>query len=143
MSVPSPIDTGSPVRRPTADAEEGRLWEHRLHEDIMFNERQNFFLVAQAMLAAAFASALTASHPALGVARIIALSGLLIALVWATVNVRSIHNIKNVHERVLSSLPEFAETYKARRRPMWALKLIGFGIPPLMAGMWIALVVVA
>ena len=31
-----------------------RLWEHGLHEDSAFNERQNYFLVAESMLLVAY-----------------------------------------------------------------------------------------
>lgn len=39
------------------DAEHERLWAFTLHEDGVFNDRQNLFLVAESMLAVAYATA--------------------------------------------------------------------------------------
>src|SRR5207249_1938246 len=43
---------------PLANQEQSRLWDHRLHEDRVFSERQIYFLVAQSMLAVAYATTL-------------------------------------------------------------------------------------
>ncbi len=62
-----------------AAAEAARVWSHGLHEDNMFIQRGNFFLVAQSMLVVAYSGVLAAgSHRApygLTVSRVIAGSG--------------------------------------------------------------------
>jgi hypothetical protein len=65
------------LQEATVDVDQrARLWEHRLHEDSIFNSRQNYFLIAQSMFAIAYATAVVGDHPEVGVSRALALLAL-------------------------------------------------------------------
>jgi hypothetical protein len=44
------------------DAENGRLWEHVLHEDGQLFQRGNFFMLAESLLVVAYSGLLAASE---------------------------------------------------------------------------------
>ena len=97
-----------------ADAQ-NRLWQHRLHEDMIFWQRQNLFLVGESMLTAACVTAL-AGDQALLVARAVAIIGIILTAAWLDGNRRQRYIMGNVHERAMKNLQEFADTYRTRQR---------------------------
>lgn len=91
-----------------------RLWEHRLHEDVIFSERQNFFLLAESVLAVAYTQALATTEPNPVVAVVIGGIALVLTLAWLLVNRRQYAIVGHVQKRAVAHLPEFAETYRTR-----------------------------
>jgi hypothetical protein len=118
--------------------EQSRVWSHRLHEDLIFNDRQNFFLLAQSMLAVAFANALQADHHRVG--QVIAALALVLTVVWTYVAARHRKIVEIVHDRALELLPEFHRTYETRKlRGPSSTKLLAWSVPPAIGVMWVAL----
>ncbi|MFJ8939646.1 hypothetical protein ACIRL0_28680 [Streptomyces sp. NPDC102365] len=68
-------------------AEDGRLWQHTLHENTMLFSRGNLFLVGQSLFAVAYTTLLT-SEQHLVAARVLAAFGLVLALTWLYVGHR-------------------------------------------------------
>jgi LPXTG-motif cell wall-anchored protein len=140
-----------------------RLWAHRLHEDIIFNERQNFFLLAESVLAVAYTEALGSTDPKTGVAIVIAGIALVLTLAWLLVNRRQFAIVALVQRRAVAKLPEFAATYGMRSEAISSTKIpavrftrllgnpltkivaysstkiLAFFVPSLVAVMWLAL----
>jgi hypothetical protein len=122
-----------------------RLWQHRLHEDLLFNERHNFFLVAESLLVVAYSELYDRTAPA----AIVAGAGLLLALVWVYVAARMRAIGLAVHARSCEQLPDFAETW--RLRPRWLTSrawpssgfVFAYVVPVLLAVLWIVLGVAA
>ncbi len=124
------------------EEQRARLWEYRLHEDGLFSERQNFFLVAESMLAVAYTTALTATEPKIGVARIISGIALVLTLTWLWVNKRQYDLVRHVHHIALAELPEFAEVHRTRPTTrISSTKVLAFVVAPLIATMWVILLV--
>ena len=121
---------------------QNRIWNHRLHEDVLFYTRQNYFIVAESMLAVAFAQALSGADPETLLMRVIAAIGFLLTTTWLYVNYRQLGSLKTVHTRAISLLPEFEETYEQRRSRGPAMKdVFAYGVPLLIACMWLTLTI--
>jgi hypothetical protein len=137
--------------------EQNRLWMHRLHEDIILNERQNFFLVAESVFAVAFTEALTSTEPMTFIAVLIACIGFVLTLAWLLVNRRQYRNVQQIQRRAVAFLPEFRATYLDReedivvpegfRRHVTLLvtnplaypstRILVYIVPTLVAAMWL------
>jgi hypothetical protein len=122
--------------------EKNRLWAHRLHEDMILYERHSFVLVTESLLLVASAQLLTA-HQRFAAAAL-AVVGLLVTAAWLRVNGRQRKIIEHVHERAIAALPEFADTYRDRRRArLSSTVILATVIPVLLAAIWTVLLVIA
>jgi hypothetical protein len=121
--------------------EKDRVWAHRLHEDFVLSDRQNFFLVAQALLVVAQAELLTGGER-LGAA-ILAAVGVLLTAVWLYVGLRHHKIIAYVQRRAVTFLPEFADTYEYRPPGPGSTSLFISAVPGLLGVVWIVLFILA
>jgi hypothetical protein len=93
---------------PSFDKEErARLWDLTLHEDEVFNQRHALFLIAEAMLAVTYATALDGGEH--WVAGVIAVMGILLTAAWLYVSVRHNIKLKRVQRRAKAVLPDYRE----------------------------------
>lgn len=114
-----------------------RLWEHGLHEDSVFNERQNYFLVAESMLLVAYATLVSTAEPRMLVARVIASFGVLLTAVWIYVNVRQLYVVRHLRARCIEVIPDYRETYQTRRKwPISSIWLLSYFVPTIIGIMW-------
>jgi hypothetical protein len=117
-----------------------RLWEHRLHEDIIFNERQNFFLLAESVLAVAYTEALASTEPKTVVALVIGGIAFVLTLAWLLVNRRQYAIVRHVHKRAVAYLPDFAQTYGTRPKGrISSTRILASFVPWLVVVMWLVL----
>jgi len=118
------------------EAQRDRIWEHRLHEDTQFNQRLNFFLIAEAMLVVAAAQVLSSdtTRPWLGAG--ISAVGLALTGVWAAVNQRQVKVMRHVQERAKGALPEFRKHYETRPKGH-STRWLSEGIPAIIAVIWV------
>ncbi|MFJ2262388.1 hypothetical protein ACIOKD_29415 [Streptomyces sp. NPDC087844] len=130
-------------------AEDGRLWQHALHENTMLFQRGNLFLVGQSLFAVAYTTLLT-SERHLVAARVLAAFGLVLALTWLYVGHRHRLYYQHVQRRAVERLPEYAATWsswstrgqvRGRGRGR-SIVLIAYLLPSLAAVMWTALLVI-
>jgi hypothetical protein len=134
------------------DEEVNRLWAHGLHEDNMFIQRGNFFLVAESMLLVAYAAVL-ASHARPGpyvltASHIIAGFGLALTSVWILISHRHMTYLRLIQQRMYSRIHEYRETRSAWRNSQarWWRKvhtnmLLSYAVPGLAGVMWLLLLV--
>ena len=114
-----------------------RLWEHGLHEDSVFNERQNYFLVAESMLFVAYATLLSTPQPKIFIARVIASFGVLLTLVWIYVNVRQWYVVRHLRARCIAVLHDYKETYQTRAKwPISSIWLLAYFVPAIIGIVW-------
>jgi hypothetical protein len=124
------------------EREQERLWEFTLHEDGVFNDRQNLFLVAESMFAVAYAMALDAKRG--GVALVIAIVGLLLTLAWLYVSVRHSLIVDLIQQKAKEQFPDYAELYRKRDwcwLPFRSRTVVAFVVPMLVGALWVALLV--
>jgi LmbE family N-acetylglucosaminyl deacetylase len=129
---------------PTFDREERkRLWELTLHEDEVFNQRHALFLIAEAMLAVTYATALDAREH--WVAGVIAAMGILLTIAWLYVSVRHGNKLKKVQGRAKAVLPDYEEVARlslSAKRPWRSVSsqsVAAIGVPLLIGVLWILL----
>lgn len=128
-------------------AEDGRLWQHTLHENTMLFQRGNLFLVGQSLFAVAYTTLLTAEHH-LAAARVLAAFGLVLALTWLYVGHRHRLYYQHVQRRAVERLPEYAATWSSwstrgeGRGRGRSIILIAYVLPALAVVMWGALLVI-
>jgi hypothetical protein len=132
-----------------------RLWEHGLHQDQEFVSRSNFFLVAESLLAVAYSSILTKSVVGRSgglpfrlslAAKVLAVFGLLLTVIWAYSNNRLRHTSMYLKMRAYDALPEFRRTLDERKLPgrrISATWMITFVVPGLAAIMWLIFLFIA
>jgi hypothetical protein len=143
---------GAEPKIPYKDQELERLWAHNLHEDNMFMQRGNFFLVAESMLLIAYAAVLASrartETDTLTASRIISGFGLALTGVWVLISHRHMTYQRFIRQRALTYFREFRDTRTAWQdsQPGWWRKvhtnsLLSYGIPGLAGIMWLLLLI--
>jgi hypothetical protein len=122
-------------------SERDRLWQHRLHEDLMLSDRGNFFLVAESLFVVAYAELLATEDFA---AAVVAGAAILLTAAWLMVSHRHRQIIRHVQARAIASLPEFRDTYATwPTGPLASTRLFATWVPLLLGLTWIFLLVIA
>ncbi len=140
----------STVEQPRFDdpVEQQRLWEWTLHEDNLFSDRQNLFLVAESMLVAGHAAALDASAERAALA--IAVIALMLTLAWGFVSWRMAALVEYIQGYARRELREYGEISDGRPRlgrsklVRWLLRsriVVAYVVPLLLATLWVLLLV--
>jgi hypothetical protein len=143
---------GNEPTTPYKDQELERLWAHNLHEDNMFMQRGNFFLVAESMLLIAYAAVLASrartETDTLTASRIIAGFGLALTGVWSLISYRHLTYQRLIRQRALDYFREFCDTRAAWRdsqsgwwRKIHTNSLLTYGVPGLAGIMWLLLLI--
>jgi hypothetical protein len=120
-----------------------RLWEWVLHEDNLFISRGNFFLLAEAMLFAAFATVAVAPSVKpvlvfiLGLVGVVC-SGVWIYLSWVQVN----FTMKPLTSRLKELIPDHYEVVSGRRKYPPLDFILGILFPLFLLIMWLTLLLI-
>jgi hypothetical protein len=123
----------------TTPEHDKRLWEFTLHEDLLFNERQNFFLIAESMLAVAYATALASARD---IARDIAIIALVITIMWLYVSARHAQLVESIQKRAKAAFPDYAAIAKEReelRPKLRSRNVVAYGVPAVICVLWVIL----
>ena len=124
------------------DAQRDRIWDHRLHEDTQFNQRLNFFLIAEAMLVVAATQVLSSDAPRPWLGAGISAVGLGLTWIWLGVNRRQLQIMRHVQIRARDALPEFRKHYETRPKGH-STRWLSDGIPVVIAVVWAIILAVA
>jgi hypothetical protein len=119
-----------------------RLWQHGLHEDVMFNERLNFFLVFESLLIATVASLYNSPHPKVSIIRFIIIIGLLLTGVWSYVQIRQKQTLFDLKEKTKSLDSNYAEILNRRSDSglrISTISLLAYWVPFLVSLIWFVL----
>jgi hypothetical protein len=121
-----------------------RLWDHGNHEDIMFNERLNFFLVFEGILIAVVGQLYSKTPPDIFIVKATIVLGLLTTLIWWYVQIQQKIILEDVLERGRDLIPEYRVTLDRRERkrlPIRVIPLLAYCIPGLVLAFWITLLI--
>ena len=136
---------GQPVPSVRAYSEEcERAWQHALHEENVFNDRLNFFLLAEAMLLV-FHAEVIGKVGQTGLLLIGAL-GVVMTILWVIINKRQIGELEDAKAKLRICLPDYrsfdaaAEMTRKRMRRS-AAPILGYMVPVVVAAIWVALIV--
>ena len=128
------------------DREVERLFSHGLHEDGVFNDRLNFFLVFESVLLATFAT-LYARDRDISAALLVALAtvGIFITMLWAFVQRHQRLMLKVLVNRARQNVREYDETKRMvdelRGWSVSSLSIMTYAIPAAVLAMWILLAI--
>jgi hypothetical protein len=126
-------DAPSPSRAPTE-----RYWDWPLHEDDLFSNRLNFFLVAESMLLIAFA---INSYEISNLTKVLGAAGILAATLWCYVSAVQIFSLINPIKiqlrRVMPEYKEIKDISLLADPNIW----LGVLFPLLLMGIWAVLII--
>jgi hypothetical protein len=120
-----------------------RLWEMTVHDDTMFNNRLNFFLVFESVLLSVVGLLYSSKFtPAKIVLIMIICLGIVLTILWGYIQARQRH----VYESLASLCREVFPEYKMARAqigkwPLSAVMLLTYIVPALVLLIWIILLV--
>jgi hypothetical protein len=121
-----------------------RRWQHGLHEDEVFNNRLNFFLLFESILLSVFGSVSGNSSGNVWVLRSIGLFGAVFALLWIYVQARSLKIVKALIAELEGLDPLFQKHRKKFEKRLFSTtELLTYLLPLLVLGLWAALLVSA
>ena len=115
-----------------------RYWDWLLHEDDLFSNRMNFFLIAESMLLIAFA---INAYEVSNLTWILGAAGILCALVWCYVSAFQIFSLINpIKEQLRNKSPEYREV-----KDIWLIGdpniWLGILFPLVLIAVWIVLII--
>lgn len=119
-----------------------RLWQHLLHDDVIFNERLNFFLVIQSVLVAITGFLFGAQPRDTLLLRIMSTLGVLMSLIWWYVQARQYQFLRQLKRRVANLASEYAETLSGHRR-ISSTFLLAYVIPALFLALWVVFLILS
>ena len=117
------------------------LWQYKLHEDSIFYQRLNFFLVAESMILVAFATLLSSAHPKKGVLVTTAILGCVVTLIWGYVGARQRNVVAQIVKEAEQAIPVYERI--RRERPKWfsSTWLLTYSVPAVMFLTWVVLII--
>lgn len=119
-----------------------RLVQHEFHEDNIFNERQNYFLVAESLLLMTCAALLSSTHIRPLIPTIVAVFGLLLTLVWIFVNVRQWQVLAHIRAKACAEWPDHHTTYSTRPKTrISSMFLLKYVVPTIIGCIWAVFIV--
>lgn len=115
-----------------------RRWRHLLHEDTVFTNRVNFFLVAESMLFVSYGTIINALQPNIIVICTIAILGIIFTLAWMFVNGRQKYNLEKLKRKVEEVDPDYKDT-RMGRAPGSATLVLAYILPGATLIAWIVM----
>lgn len=146
LSKTSNIQESTQVPKQMDSDQIGRLWEHGMHEDTIFNDRLNFFLVFESVLLGVVGMLYSKQPPVMKAILItIVCLGLFITIIWGYIQARQRSTLHRLIERLEEHLPEFRDTFEPLDQKKWrrlsGTLLLTYFIPLLVALIWVVLLV--
>ncbi len=121
-----------------------RLFQHLLHEEDLFTNHHNFFLVLESALLGTTGFILTASQSNLTTGLIFASLGFILNLVWLYTMVRMQWMLGLLRKRLRKHLPEYNQTMEERERTRWPIstsRLLTWFVPCITLLVWLAIAI--
>lgn len=125
-----------------SDEEKKYLWEHGLHEDNIFNNRLNFFIVFESILLSVVGS-LYGRIVSTKIILIILISlGIMLTALFGYVEARQkvyYDTLRALHRKIFRTYREAQK--QVGKWPISSTTLLGYGVPVLMGLIWIVFLI--
>src|SRR5690242_7042720 len=105
------------------EEQRNRLWEHGLHEDTIFFNHLNFFLIFESVLLGVVGVLYSRPQPSTLMLRIIIILGLSLTLVWGYAQSRQKHMLNILQARCYEFIPDYKVTIEKRHYGKWGLSV--------------------
>ncbi len=122
--------------------EKDRLWQLRLNNDTMFNNRLNFFLVSESILIAIVGNLANSANPNTLALILLILLGFIFTVLWYNIQSKQRYLLRIAKDKCRSCMPEYDNYKSDSERKSWTFSVTGIlakGIPSLIGAIWIAL----
>lgn len=130
---------------PDNEDQKNRLLQHGIHEETIFYNRLNFFLVFESVLLATLVSFDAQTSPLPELAWLLPTLGIFITVIWWISQESKRRFLEILGDRVEQELPEFKATIalknRGKKRSFSASTLITHSIPAIFLLLWICLLV--
>lgn len=114
------------------------LWSYKLHEEMVFYQRLNFFLVAESMLFVAYSTLLAGSSRQGGMLLGLVVLGILLSLAWMFVSHRQILVIDHISSVYRRKFMEYADLRAQRGHSLVSSsKVLAYGVPAIVLLTWL------
>lgn len=128
---------GAPVR--TDHSSPDVLWSYKLHEEMVFYQRINFFLVAESMLFVAYCTLLAGSNRPAGMLSGLIGLGFVLGLAWVLVSHRQIKVIDHISSVCRDRFVDYADLRSKRSKSaISSSKVLAYGVPAIVLLTWVA-----
>jgi hypothetical protein len=118
------------------------LFEHILHEDTVFNERLNFFLVFESVIIGIVGVLYQKSTPSMLIIRTLIVLAIVLTGIWGYVQARQKYIIDRLAARSLKTMPEYKSIVEERNKAWWPvgnLWVLAYVVPIVVAFLWVTL----
>ena len=125
-----------------ANTQSYNLFEHMLHEDTMFNERLNFFLVFESVIMGIVGILYQKDAPSLPVIRTLIILAIIMTLTWGYVQARQKYILNQLVARAVKEMNAYRSILEERKRVRWPignLALLSYFIPTVVTALWVTL----
>ncbi|HEX6041069.1 hypothetical protein [Longimicrobium sp.] len=123
-----------------------RLFAHGIHEENVFYNRLNFFMVCEALLFAGAISGMMEDKPASrSLIVFICMIGTIVSLLWWFAQVNKLVLLRTLEHRLIETFPEIRESIeiadKRRKIPGWSVSaILAHALPALFLLAWLYLI---
>lgn len=118
------------------------LFEHILHEDTVFNERLNFFLVFESVIIGIVGVLYQKSNPSMLIIRTLIVLAIVLTGIWGYVQARQKYIIDRLVARSMNTMPEYKAIVEERNKAKWPvgnLWVLAYVVPTVVGLLWIIL----
>ena len=121
-----------------------KLWQYKMHEEDIFYQRNNFFLVAESMLLIALATLFNAPRTTFSLIVVFATLGCLLTVVWIYVSSRQLSVIRQIAKESESVIDVYARIRLERAKwPLSSTKLLAYFVPAIVMLTWITVIIIS
>ena len=123
--------------------ESEKLWQYKMHEEDIFYQRNNFFLVAESMLLIALATLFGAARTTFSLILVLAILGCVLTIVWIYVSSRQLSVIQQISKESQAVVEVYARIRLERSKwPVSSTKLLAYFVPSIVMGTWITVIII-
>ncbi|UBF27606.1 hypothetical protein K9N68_06690 [Kovacikia minuta CCNUW1] len=118
------------------------LFEHVLHEDTMFNDRLNFFLIFESVIMGIVGVLYQKSTPSLPIIRTLIVLAIILTFIWGYVQARQKWMLDCLTARSLKEMDDYRAIVEERKRGKWPignLALLAYVVPTVVVVLWLTL----
>lgn len=123
-----------------------RLMQHAMHAQNRFDNRLNFFLIFESVLLGVVTAIYSKTASVNPILITIICLGFFLTVLWGYTQIREKFLFEVVEKRLSEELPEYQETFRRQELGRWPLPstfVLTYGVPGLIAGVWVVLFVFA
>ncbi len=123
-----------------------RLWQHALHAQNRFDNRLNFFLIFESVLLGVVTALYSKSLSTNPMLITVICLGFFLTILWGYTQIREKFLFEVVEKRLEEEVPEYKETLRRQELGRWPFRstpILTYGVPGLIAIVWIVLFILA